>query len=188
MAFLKRKTFFALVFVLFILTIFGSWFLPRLFFKTVASRRELKIEVIDYHSSLDLSFQSESKLDQLMGLFSDVVAGQDIKRLNVILSDVEQPNKINWMNSKHQLANHLGFDVQINNQTMDVYLYNNIHALGESGWDSAKIQREDELLLIRALLFARGIKGEKLETQIKEVYLSLQEQYKESLFNLTYAF
>lgn len=187
MALLKKKTVLALLFVLAILVGISISFLPQLFVRTVNSQKKLEIVVVDYHSNLDFALGNEQKLDELVNIFSDVIFSQNYQRVSVIFTDSVQPQKIFWMNKKNKMVNHLGYEVQVSGPNLDIYLYNNWTALSESGWSIEKIQRENELLLIRALLSHRSQTGKVSLEQVKEIYLVLRNTYPEPLFNLSYA-
>lgn len=186
MALLKRKTILAALVVLAILIGLGLIFLPGLVAKTFNSGKALEVKALDYHSILNFSLGDQGKLDELVNSFNDVIFGRGYKRVNIILTDVVQPQKIYWMNGKNKLINHLGYDVQSNDRSLDIFLYNNWSALSESGWSVEKIQRENELLLIRALLNERGVTGKILEDQVKDIYLIIHKSYPNSMFYLTY--
>lgn len=187
MALLKRKTVLALLFVLAILVGLGISFLPPLFVKTVNSQKQLEIVTVDYHNSLDFALANQKKLDELMNVFSDLIFNHGYHKISIIFTDSAQPNKIFWMNKKNKMINHLGYGVQVNGTSLDIYLYNNWSALSETGWGVQKIQRENELLLIRALLSHR-LQNQKVSTQqIKDIYLVLHKSYPDPLFYLNYA-
>lgn len=187
MAILKRKTVLVLFFVLAILIGLGLSYLPSLVYKTVNARKQLEFEMIDYHQTLDFSLGDAQKLDELIGFFPDVVANRGYKKINLILTDAEQEHRLFWMSSKNELINHFGYDVVVNEQSIDIYLYNNWSALSNYGWDSQKIQRENELLLIKILLELKGITGKQAEAQVKDIYLLLAKKYSQSLLIVTYA-
>lgn len=187
MSLLKRKTVLALLFVLAILVGISISFLPQLFVRTINSQKKLEIVVVDYHGSLDFSLGNKQKLDELMNVFSDLVFNQNFQRVSIIFTDSVQPQKIFWMNKKNKMVNHLGYEVQVNGTSLDIYLYNNWSALSDSGWGTEKIGRENELLLIRALLSHRSPMGKVSLQQMKEIYLVLRNTYSEPLFYLNYA-
>lgn len=187
MALLKRKTVLALLFVLAILVGLGFSFLPSLFVKTINSQKQLEIVTVDYHRNLDFSLSNQKKLDELMNVFSDLFFNHNYRKVSIIFTDSVQPKKIFWMNKKNKMVNHLGYAVQANDTSLDIYLYNNWSALSDSGWDLQKIQRENELLLIRALLNYRSPSEKVVLQQIKDIYLVLYKSYPDSLFSINYA-
>lgn len=187
MVLIKQKTLLALLVVLSVAVGLSLSQLPGILNQSLASKKELEIKAVDYHSTLEFSLGSRQKLDELVNVFSELVFNRGFRRVNIILTDAVQPKKIFWLNSKNNLVNHLGYDVQISGRSLDIYLYNNWAALSESGWDAEKIQRENELLLIRALLDQRGLAGKALENQVKETYSILQKSQPQALFYITYA-
>lgn len=187
MSFLKHRTILALIFVLAVLVVVGLFYVPRLFVRTVSSQQNLQVIVNDFHAQLDFSLREQSRMNEVVNIFSDLFQNQRFSRVNLIFTDSQQLQKIYWMNSRNQMVNHLGFDVQVTEQSFDIYLYNNASALKESGWGMDKIEKENELLFLRALLWSRGLRGQALENQLKDMFLVLHQGNFEPLFNVSYA-
>lgn len=187
MAFLKHRTILALIFVLVVLVGTGLFYVPRLFVRTVSSQQNLQVLANDYHSQFDFSLHEQTRMSEIVNIFSDLFLNKPFSRVNIIFTDSQQLQKIYWMNSRNQMVNHLGFDVQVTEQSFDIYLYNNANALKESGWGMDKIEKENELLFLRALLWTRGLRGQALENQLKDMFLVLHQGNLEPLFSVSYA-
>lgn len=185
----KSKFFWIVLIALFlVLFLFSFSVLPKFVSSFVNSSQHTSFNEVDYHQSLQFTLDKGEKLQEVEEIFSDVFVSDQYQKVNVIITDIPQAQKITWIGENNQVINHLGYDVYQEGDNLSVYLYNNIAALRTFGWDIEKIARENEILLIKALMYQRGWSIEKINEESKKVFLSLHDQYSEPLFLMTYDF
>ncbi|MDH5533860.1 MAG: hypothetical protein OEX81_05565 [Candidatus Pacebacteria bacterium] len=185
----KSKFFWIMFVSLFlVLFLFSFLVLPKFVALFVNSSKQTSFEEVDYHQSLQFTLDDGAKLEEVEQIFSDIFANDQYKKVNVIITDIPQAQKITWIGENNQVINHLGYDVYQEGDNLSVYLYNNTAALRTFGWDVEKIARENEILLIKALMYQRGWPLEKINEESKKVFLSLHDQYSQPLFLMTYDF
>lgn len=185
----RSKRFWLMLFVFLLFSLFISFLvLPKFIFSLVSSSEKTSFNEVNYHSSLQYTLSNSEKKDKLKDIFSDIFSQEEFRKVNVILTDIPQIQKITWVNKDNQIVNHLGFDVYPEGDNLSVYLYNNTAVLKDLGWDAEKIAKENEILLIKALMYYRGWSIEKINQEAKNLFLSLYNQYPEPLFLMNYDF
>jgi hypothetical protein len=172
----------------FVFFLFSFLVLPKIIFSLVSNSEQTSFNEVDYHSSLQFNFSQDGKMTEIESIFSDVFSKKEFRKVNVVITDIPQAQKISWVDENNQIVNHLGFDVYEEGDNLSIYLYNNTAALKNRGWDVEKIARENEILLIKALMYYRGWPIEKINEEAKKVFLSLHDQYPTPLFLMTYDF
>lgn len=173
----------ALIIILFLV---GMVVLPKLFIAFVHNKNEVEYKEVDYHSSLTFDLNKKEKMGEIENIFSDLFSKGDFKKINVVVTDIPQKNKVNWVDDHGKIVNHLGYDAILEEDNLNVYIYNNAAAFSYRGWDVEKIARENEILLIKALMYYRGWSVHKINNEASKVYISLHERYPEPLFLMTY--
>ncbi|NCN03601.1 MAG: hypothetical protein GW942_00835 [Candidatus Pacebacteria bacterium] len=185
----KSKNFWLAVVALFLILFLISFIvLPKLFFSLIANNQEVSLTEVDYHSSLQFVLVDDGKMTEFENIFSDVLSKNEFHKVNIIITDMPQKNQINWVDDRGNSINHLGYDAYREGENLSVYLYNNTAAISRHGWDIEKIAKENEILLIKALLYYRGWPIEKVNEEAKKIYISISEKYSNPLFLMTYDF
>jgi hypothetical protein len=185
----KSKIFWLSLVALFLILFLISFIvLPKLFFSLIANSQEISLTEVDYHSSLQFVLADDGKMTEIKNIFSDVLAKNNFHKVNIIITDMPQKNQITWVDDQGKSVNHLGYDAFREGENLSIYLYNNTSAISKYGWDIEKIAKENEILLIKALLYYRGWPIEKVNEEAKKIYLSLYERYPDPLFLMTYDF
>ncbi|NCN87461.1 MAG: hypothetical protein GW941_01045 [Candidatus Pacebacteria bacterium] len=185
----KSKNFWLSLVALFIILFLVSFIvLPKIFFLLITNSKSTSFSEVDYHSSLQFILADDGKLIEIENIFSDVITKDDFHKINVIITDMPQKNQINWIDEHGQTINHLGYDAFREGENLSIYIYNNTAAISRRGWDVEKIARENEIILLKGLLYYRGWPIEKVNEEAKKIYLSLYERYPNQLFLMTYDF
>jgi hypothetical protein len=185
----RSKNFWLLVVAIFLILFLVSFLvLPKLFVFLVTQSEVNHFSEVDYHSSLQFTLSEDGKMEEIEVMFSDILIKKDYKKINVVITDIPQKNQITWIDENGQVVNHLGYDVFPEGDSLSVYLYNNTAAFSHQGWDVEKIAKENEILLIKALMYHRGWPIEKINEEAKKIFVSLHDQYPNPLFLMTYDF
>lgn len=183
----QKKNIWLFVLAIFIvLVLISVLVLPKLFISMVSSNEVIDHNEVDYHSTLTFNLNNQGKMEELETIFSDVYSSDNFNKVNVVITDVPQKNKINWVDDKGKVINHLGYDAVVEGNSLNIYLYNNTSAFSYRGWDVDKIAKENEILLIKALMYYRGWPTEKFHEEAKKIFVDLHGKYPEPLFLMTY--